>query len=72
MANTSNASQIVFGTIVSSIKEAMQVSTDKVVAEGSSSSKNKDFSPFIVGGSTKDNPIAIVEVKNGDREITNN
>lgn len=69
---SSSASEIVFGSIVSNIKQVVDNSTSKE-ARSKDKGKGEEFSPFVVGGSTIDNVIEIVEVEDDgeDGEVTN-
>ncbi|XP_056682962.1 uncharacterized protein [Spinacia oleracea] len=63
------AAQLVFGSIVTDIKGAMD--NLKNIDKGKhDKGKGIAFTPFVVGGSTMDTTIEIVEVEDG--EITNN
>lgn len=70
ITTSSKASEIVFGSIISSIKDDMQVVKQKPDLKEGGSSGTKDFVTFVVGGSTKDKPISIVEIE--DDPVTNN
>ncbi|XP_056697560.1 uncharacterized protein [Spinacia oleracea] len=69
LASSSSASEIVFGTIVSNIKQTLEV-TKRKEHEAQGKGKGKVFEPFVVGGSTVSNPIEIVELEEG--EVSNN
>ncbi|XP_056699092.1 uncharacterized protein [Spinacia oleracea] len=63
------AAQLVFGSIVTDIKEARD-NLKNVDNRNQDKGKGTAFTPFVVGGSTMDTAIEIVEVEEG--EITNN
>ncbi|XP_056688698.1 uncharacterized protein [Spinacia oleracea] len=63
------AAQLVFGSIVTDIKEARD-KLKNVDNRNQDKGKGTAFTPFVVGGSTMDTAIEIVEVEEG--EITNN
>ncbi|XP_056688018.1 uncharacterized protein [Spinacia oleracea] len=67
--SSSSASQLVFGSIVTDIRGAVE-NLKKMEHHNQSKGKEKSFIPFVVGGSTMDTAIEIVEVEDG--EITNN
>lgn len=66
---TSSAAQIVFGSIVTDIKQAADIARGKQQLS-QDKGKGKMFEPFVVGGSTVSNPIEIVELEDG--EVANN
>ncbi|XP_056692196.1 uncharacterized protein [Spinacia oleracea] len=66
---TSSAAQIVFGSIVTDIKQAADIARGKQQL-AQDKGKGKMFEPFVVGGSTVSNPIEIVELEDG--EVANN
>ncbi|XP_056692349.1 uncharacterized protein [Spinacia oleracea] len=67
--STSSAGEIIFGSIVSTIRQVVDGSkgNNKLTQD---KGKSKVFEPFVVGGSTVSHPIEIVELEDG--EITNN
>lgn len=61
-ATVSSASQIVFGSIFSSIKHVVESFSSKA-KELVDKGKGEEFDPFVVGGSIMANAIEIVEVE---------
>ncbi|XP_056694651.1 uncharacterized protein [Spinacia oleracea] len=70
----SPASHIVFGSIVSTIKKALQSSNTAQQGVEVDKGKGKEFVPFVVGGSTTTNNIQVVEIEDDEENgsVTNN
>ncbi|XP_056693075.1 uncharacterized protein [Spinacia oleracea] len=66
---SSSASEIVFGSIVSTIKQVVGSSTSTDVGS-KDKGKLKAFTPFIVGGSKINKDIEIVEVEDDEEDTT--
>ncbi|XP_056691177.1 uncharacterized protein [Spinacia oleracea] len=74
IAQTSSATEIVFGSIVSTIKQVMQDKDSGKVGSNTDKGKGKAFVPFVVGSSTIPKDIEIVEVEDDEEinSVTNN
>ncbi|XP_056698546.1 uncharacterized protein [Spinacia oleracea] len=74
IAQTSSASEIVFGSIVSTINQVMQDKASGKDGNSTDKGKGKAFVSFVVGSSTIPKDIEIVEVEDDDENntVTNN